>query len=71
MPNLIIDKDHESDDDDDGFMTKEDDIEQPPPDIHDDMSSKVDEEDGEHGTFLTSPPLVKVMPTPMLDASNL
>ena len=51
MPNLIIDKDHESDDDDDGFMTKEDDNEQPPPDLHNDMSSKVDEEDGEHGTL--------------------
>ena len=55
MPNLIIDKDHESDDDDDGFMTKEDDNEQPLPDLHNDMSSKVDEEDGEHGTLKLPP----------------
>ena len=48
VPNLIIDKDHESDEEDDGFISKEDDHDQHPPDLHE-MSTKVDEEDGEHG----------------------
>jgi len=51
VPNLIIDKDHDSDDEDDGFISKEDDHDQPPPDLHE-MASKVDEEDGEHGMFM-------------------
>ncbi|KAK2178911.1 hypothetical protein NP493_525g06005 [Ridgeia piscesae] len=53
VPNLIIDKDHDSDDEDDGFISKEDDHDQPPPDLHE-MASKVDEEDGEHGGLVKS-----------------
>ena len=53
VPNLIIDKDHDSDEEDDGFISKEDDHDQPPPDLHE-MTPKVDEEEGEHGMFIMS-----------------